>query len=316
VPDSIPAMQAARRAHLQIHFCVLLWGFTAILGKLITLPALQLVWWRMLMVTAALLLMPKVWRGLRAMPARLRLAYAGIGVLVSLHWLTFYAAIKLANASVGATCIAIGPVFLAFVEPWLAKRRFEPRELMVGIAVVPGVAMVVGGVPSDMRLGIAVGVLSALFVALFGSLNKRFVDRGDPLTVTCIELGTGAVFLTVLAPILPHAGPAFVLPDMHDTVLLLALAFGCTLLPFALLLVALRHMSAFGTQMVTNLEPVYAIILAMILLGEQRQLDHTFYVGVAVILVAVFAHPLLSRRLGPPRRPELMGTAESHNVVD
>lgn len=309
-------MQASRRAHLQIHFCVLLWGFTAILGKLITLPALQLVWWRMLMVTAALLLMPKVWRGLRAMPGRLRLAYAGIGVLVSLHWLTFYAAIKLANASVGATCIAIGPVFLAFVEPWLAKRRFDPRELMVGVAVVPGVAMVVGGVPGSMRLGIAVGVLSALFVALFGSLNKRFVDRGDPLTVTCIELGTGAVFLTLLAPILPHAGPAFVLPDMHDTVLLLALAFGCTLLPFALLLVALRHMSAFGTQMVTNLEPVYAIILAMILLGEQRQLDHAFYVGVAVILLAVFAHPLLSRRLGPPRGAELMGTTESHNVVD
>ncbi|TAL72595.1 MAG: DMT family transporter [Rhodanobacter sp.] len=309
-------MQATRRAHLQIHFCVLLWGFTAILGKLITLPALQLVWWRMLMVTAALLLMPKVWRGLRAMPARLRLAYAGIGVLVSLHWLTFYAAIKLANASVGATCIAIGPVFLAFVEPWLAKRRFNPRELMVGVAVVPGVAMVVGGVPGSMRLGIAVGVLSALFVALFGSLNKRFVDRGDPLTVTCIELGTGAVFLTLLAPILPHTGPAFVLPNHHDTMLLLALAFGCTLLPYALMLVALRHMTAFGTQMVTNLEPVYAIILATVLLGEQRQLDHTFYLGVAVILIAVFAHPLLNRRLGPPRGAELLGTTESHNVVD
>jgi drug/metabolite transporter (DMT)-like permease len=309
-------MQAASKARLQIHFCVLLWGFTAILGKLITLPALPLVWWRMLLVIAALLLMPKVWRGLRAMPARLLLAYAGIGVLVSLHWLTFYASIKLSNASVGATCIALGPVFLAFVEPWIAKRRFDPRELVIGAAVVPGVMMVVGGVPHDMRLGIAVGVLSALFVALFGALNKRLVEHGDPLTVTCIELGTGALFLTALAPLLPHAGPAFMLPNPHDTLLLLVLSFGCTLLPFTLALVALRHMSAFGTQMVTNLEPVYAIVLAILLLGEQRQLDHWFYAGVVVILAAVFAHPLLNRRQRDTRQPELLVTSESHGMVD
>ncbi|RZA22112.1 MAG: EamA family transporter, partial [Lysobacteraceae bacterium] len=94
------------RALWQIHLCVLLWGFTAILGKLITLPALPLVWWRMLIVVAVLALLPKVWRGIRAMPARTRWAYAGIGALVALHWLTFYGAIKLSNASVAATCIA------------------------------------------------------------------------------------------------------------------------------------------------------------------------------------------------------------------
>ncbi|MHA6202926.1 DMT family transporter [Dyella soli] len=309
-------MQPVTKARWQIHGCVLLWGFTAILGKLITLPALPLVWWRMLLVTAALLLMPRVWRGLLAMPARLRWAYAGIGVLVSLHWLTFYAAIKLANASVAATCIALGPVFLALVEPWIARRRFDPRELLIGVAVVPGVMMVVGGVPVAMRLGIAVGALSALLVALFGSLNKRLVEHGDPLTVTCLELGTGAAFLTLLAPWLPHAGPAFVLPGLHDAALLVLLSFGCTLLPFALALVALRHMSAFGTQMVTNLEPVYAIVLAILLLGEQRELDAWFYAGVAVILAAVFVHPLLSRRQTQPAQPDLLGTTESHSVID
>ena len=313
---AINPMQPVNRARLQIHFCVLLWGFTAILGKLITLPALQLVWWRMLLVVASLLLVPRVWRGFFAMPTRLRWAYAGIGVLVSLHWLTFYTAIKLSNASVGATCIAIAPVFLAFIEPWIAKRKFDPRELLIGIAVVPGVLLVVGGVPHGMRLGIAVGMLSAVFVALFGSLNKRFVERGDPMTVTLIELGTGTLFLTVLAPVLPHTGAAFVIPGMHDTLLLLALSLGCTLLPFTLALVALRHMSAFGTQMVTNLEPVYAIVLAIVLLGEQRQLDHWFYVGVMVILVAVFLHPLLKHLKRLPKRPEMIGTAESHNLID
>jgi drug/metabolite transporter (DMT)-like permease len=309
-------MQAANLARLQIHFCVLLWGFTAILGKLITLPALPLVWWRMLLVAVALLLLPRVRRHLRVMSWRLIGAYAGIGVLVSLHWLTFYAAIKLSNASVGATCIALGPVFLAFIEPWLTRRKFDPRELLIGVAVVPGVVLVVGGVPVDMRIGIAVGVLSALFVALFGSLNKRMVESGDPLTVTFIELGTGTVFLSLLAPLLPHQGALFVLPDVHDALLLLALSFGCTLLPFSLALVALRHMSAFGTQMVTNLEPVYAIVLAIVLLGEQHELDHWFYLGVAVILAAVFIHPLLNRKRRMTQQPELMGTAESHSMVE
>lgn len=307
-------MQPVTKARLQIHFCVLLWGFTAILGKLITLPAMALVWWRMLLVAGALLLIPSVRRGLHAMPARLRLAYAGIGMLVALHWLTFYAAIKLANASVGATCIALGPAFLAFVEPWIAGRRFDARELLIAIAVVPGVAMVAGGVPGHMRIGIAVGVLSALFVALFGALNKRMVDHGDPLTVTCIELGTGTLLLTLLAPLLPHDGAAFRLPDLHDALLLLLLSFGCTLLPFSLALVALRHVSAFAMQMITNLEPVYAIVLAMLLLGEQRQLDGWFYAGVAVILAAVFAHPLLHRKEQTPVQAELLGTAESHNL--
>src|SRR5690242_10733887 len=309
-------MQPVSKARLQIHFCVLLWGFTAILGKLISLPALPLVWWRMLLVAGSLLLVPRVWRGLRAMPARLRWSYAGIGVLVSLHWLTFYGAIKLSNASVGATCIALGPVFLSFIEPWIARRRFDPRELIIAAAVVPGVAMVVGGVPHGMRMGIAVGALSALFVALFGAFNKRLVDHGDPLTVTCLELGTGTLFLTLLGPLLPHAGSAFAVPGLHDTLLLLALSFGCTLLPFALALVALRHLSAFGVQMVTNLEPVYSIVLAIVLLGEQHELHAWFYVGVAVIIGAVFIHPLLHRDAREPAQPELLGTAESHNVVE
>jgi drug/metabolite transporter (DMT)-like permease len=295
-------MSPQTKAFWQIHFCVLLWGFTAILGKMITLPALALVWWRMGMVAVALLLVPRVWRGLRAMPFKLLATYAGIGVLVSLHWLTFYGAIKLANASVAVTCIALGPIFLAVVEPWIAGRRFDARELAVGIAVVPGVALVVGGVPAGMRLGIAVGALSALLVAIFGSLNKRFVERADSLTVTFVELGAGAAFLTCLAPLLARAGPAFPLPDRHDAVLLLVLAMGCTLLPFALSLVALRHVSAFAAQLAVNLEPVYAIALAIVLLGEQRELSAWFYLGVAIILVAVFAPVWWTRRTGAPAR--------------
>ena len=298
-------MTAAQRAQLQIHFCVLLWGFTAILGKLISLAALPLVWWRMLIVVAVLALLPRVWRGLNAMPLRRIGAYAGVGVLVALHWLTFYGSIKLANASVAATCMALATVFTALIEPWLTGRRFSKRELALGIAVLPGVALVVGGVAPGMRLGIVVGAISAVFVSVFSSLNKRLVHHADPLTVTMIELGAGTLALTLLAPMMPMLFPAFdgvlfAIPGTHDVAYLLLLSLVCTLLPFALALIALRHMSAFSAQLAINLEPVYAILLAIVLLGEQRQLSAQFYLGVAIILLAVMVHPLVSR-IGAPR---------------
>lgn len=297
----VSSLSPAARAQLQIHFCVFLWGFTAIFGKLISLGSLPLVWWRMLLVVGALLLVPRCWRGLRAMSPRLVAAYAGIGVLVALHWLTFYGAIKLANASVGATCIALATPMTALVEPKLAGRRFALRELLLGVAVLPGVVLVVGGMPAEMRLGLAVGALSALLVAIFGSLNKRLVALADPMAVTALELGAGTVALTLLAPVfaflLPgFGGNPFVLPEARDAVLLLALALACTLLPFTLSLVALRHMSAFAAQLATNLEPVYAILLAALLLGEQHELRPLFYAGAAIILGAVFADPLLRGR--------------------
>jgi drug/metabolite transporter (DMT)-like permease len=313
-------MNAATKAQLQIHFCVLLWGFTAILGKLITLAALPLVWWRMVLVVIVLAFVPRVWRMLRTMSLRLRFAYAGIGGLVALHWLTFYGAIKLANASVAATCIALATVFTALVEPWLTRARFSRRDLALGVAVLPGVALVTGGVPASMRLGIVVGALSALLVAIFGSLNKRLVHHGEPLTVTALELGAGTVVLTLLAPLMPFlfppfAGEVFAVPGERDLLLLLTLALACTLLPFALSFVALRHMSAFAAQLAINLEPVYAILLAIVLLDEQRELTPLFYLGVVIILGAVAVHPLLSR----PRRlehPEILGTAEAKQLVD
>jgi len=284
------------RAWLQIHFCVLLWGFTAILGKLISLGAPALVWWRMLLVGAALLCMPRVWRGLAALSMRLIATYAGIGVLVALHWLAFYSSIKMSNASVAATCIATGALFMSWVEPLLTTRKFNVRELWLGVLAIPAVALIVGGTPTEMRLGIAVGVLAAALVAVFGSLNKRYIHDADPFVVTCIEMTTGAIALTLFGPLFVGATPIFVMPDSRDLLLLIVLAFCCTLLPFVLSLVALRKITAFGAQLAVNLEPVYAILLAIPLLGEQRELTLQFYLGVAAILAIVFAYPLMSRR--------------------
>lgn len=292
-------MHAERKALLQIHACVVLWGFTAILGKLITLPAAALVWWRMLMVAGFLLLLPRVWRALRGMPPRLLAIYAGIGGVVALHWLTFYGAIKLANASVAATCMALGSVFAAVLEPRLTGRRMSWREVGLGLAAIPGVALVVGGMPAGMRTGFAVGVLSAALTAVFTVMNKRWATRSDALGVTFVEMAAGFLLLWACLPLLdllPGADARILVPDARDALLLLLLALACTVLPFALSLVALRQVSAFSMQLALNLEPVYAIVLAMLLLGEHRELGVAFYLGVAIVLAAVFAQPLLARR--------------------
>jgi drug/metabolite transporter (DMT)-like permease len=293
-------MTAHSRAWVQIHVCVVLWGFTAILGRMISMPALPLVWWRMLLVTLALVAWPPVWRDLRRLPARLVAVYFGIGAIVTLHWITFYGSIKLSNASVAATCMALTPVFVSVIEPSLARRRPNVFEVGMSVAVLPGVALVVGGTPAGMRTGIAVGAVSALFAAIFSTLNKRTIGSSPALAVTGIEMAAGAVILPALAWALPAGERIVVLPDVRDGLLLLALSMACTLFPYALALVALRHLSAFDTTLAVNMEPVYSIVLAILLLNEQRDLEPGFYAGVVLIIGIVFTHPWVKKRVLSP----------------
>ncbi|ALO44810.1 DMT family transporter [Pseudohongiella spirulinae] len=300
-------MPATRTAWLQIHLCVILWGFTAILGKLITMQALPLVIWRMGLVAICLLMLPSIWRKLSQLTPRLIVAFSGIGALVAMHWLTFYGAIKLANASVAVTCIATVPVFLSVIEPLLAGRRFQLRELLLGLMVLPGIILVVGGTPENMNNGIVMGIVSALFVALFASLNKRYVLKADALTVTALEMAIGCLFLLLLSLLFSISDisaingivdePLAVLrpPQGGDLFWVLTLALACTLLPFALSLVALRQLSAYASALAVNLEPIYAIVLAALLLGEQQELSPGFYLGAGIIIAVVLIYPWLMR---------------------
>jgi drug/metabolite transporter (DMT)-like permease len=292
----MPHSAAERKAFWQIHFCVLLWGFTAILGKLITLPAQALVVWRMVLVALLLAVLPRVWRGLRALSPRLIAIYAGIGTIVALHWLTFYGAIKLSNASVAVSCLALGSIFTAIIEPMLTGKPHARSEILLGLMVIPGVYLLIGGVPLSMHLGIAVGILSSLLTAVFATLNKRYVHEADPESVTFIEMSVGALALAGASALYFGLDATFIRPDLYNFSLLLVLAVLCTLLPFILSLHALRHISAFSSQLALNLEPVYAIVIAALWLKEYQELTPQFYLGVAIILSAVFVQPLLLRK--------------------
>lgn len=299
-------MNPHRRALIEIHICVVLWGITAILGKLITLPALQLVWWRMLLVVVALACLPRFWRALKTIPPRLMGVYAGIGCILALHWLAFYGSVKLANASVAATTMALAPAVMALIEPAITGSRFERHNLLLGILVIPGVALVVGGIPQDMHWGFWLGVVSAALAALFNALNKRFLGDHDAMAVTGFEIGAGFLLVAAIAPLFANMaapdGSTIVLPDVRDGTLLLVLAIFCTLIPFVLALAALRHVSAFTAQLAINLEPLYAICIAVAFLGEARDLDAAFFLGLGIVLAAVFGHGWLQMRLTEQRR--------------
>lgn len=294
---------AERRAFWQLQFCVFLWGFTAILGKLITLSATPLVVWRMALSTVMLALLPSAVAGLRRLERRAVLRHSLAGAVIALHWLTFYASIKLANASVAVACLALGAVFAAMIEPLVTGRRHERSELLLGVAAIPGVLLLIGGVPQGMLTGVLVGIVSAALTALFSSMNRRFINQDeDPGMVSLLQLGTGTLFLAAAGTLIFGPAETLLVPQASDFGWLLLLAAVCTVLPFILWLRTLHHINAFGTQLALNMEPVYAIILAALLFSEHEELTPTFYLGAVIILATVFLQPWLNRRR-TERRP-------------
>ncbi|NDB24242.1 MAG: EamA family transporter [Gammaproteobacteria bacterium] len=286
-------MDASQRsAFWQLQGCVVLWGFTSILGRLITLPALALVVWRMALAALLLACLPKVWRGLHRMDAPALRRHAFAGGVIALHWLAFYSAIKLANASVAVACLAVASVFAAIIEPFVTGRRHERRELLLGVLAVPGVWLLVGGIPKEMLGGVAAGIVAAVLTATYASLNKRYWSAtAEPAAVTALQLGCGTLLLLAIG--LPVLGGETLLtpPGQSDLGWLLVLAIVCTIAPLLMWLRALQHVSAFTTQLSLNLEPVYAIVLAALIFREHQELTPQFYLGVVVILATVFLQP-------------------------
>lgn len=290
------ALDNVAKAYVQLHICVFLWGFTAILGKLITIAALPLVWWRVFLTSCSLLLVTGLFKKLRAIPRRKVATYMFIGILVCIHWVFFYASIKASNASVGVLCMALSPIFTAFLEPFYFKKRILFIEILLSLMVIPGMYLVTQNISSNMIIGLVFGIISALFAAWFSVLNKKHIDTADPVSITFLELGSAWLFLCILLPIAGWAGYSFQFwPTHHDWIYLLILSVVCTAIPFILSLKSLKYISAFATTLTINLEPVYGIFLAWVILHEDKEVTPGFYLGVVIIFISVFSYPFLKR---------------------
>jgi len=206
----------------------------------------------------------------------------------------FFGAIKLSNASITLICMATTSLFTAFLEPMLLKQRIKGIEIFLGAIIIPGMAMVVNSTGDDMLAGILVGLLSAFLASLFATLNKKLVSKADSMSITFLELSSGWLFLTLLLPFFISSESVF-MPSLADLGYLIILALLCTTLAYVLALRSLRHISAFASNLTVNLEPVYGIALAWVLLNEHQELDPGFYRGVILILAAVFSYPLIRR---------------------
>jgi len=285
-----------QRAYLQLHLAVLLYGFTAILGDLIQLSAVVLVWWRVFITSISLFLLIGFGKTLIGMPRKLILKYMGVGVLVGLHWITFFGAIKYSNASICLVCMATTSFFTAFVEPLFTGSKFKLYEIGIGLLIIPGMVLVVNNIDLSMQTGIWIGLLSALLASIFATLNKVLINQADTMTITFLELSSACLFITCLFPFFFMANPdAAFWPSMSDLGYLLVLALLCTTFAYILGLNSLKHLSAFAANLTVNLEPVYGIILAWIILKENEELSSGFYLGGVIIILAVLFYPLIKR---------------------
>lgn len=282
-----PYLYQMKKALIQLHIAVFLAGFTAIIGKLITLNEGLLVWYRLLITVLTLGVLLFYKKQLISIPVKEVLKIFGVGTIVAIHWVTFYGSVKYANVSVALVCFSATGFFTAFFEPLILKRKISLIEIGLGLIAISGIYIIFDFHP-QYKLGVIFGIISAFGSSLFPIFNKKLLITYTPKILTLYELGGGLLALTVLVPFYLMQFPAtYYLPNTADWLWLLVLAWLCTVLSFDLQLNALKKLSAFTANLTYNLEPVYGIILAFLFFRENENLQREFYIGVLLILLAV-----------------------------
>ncbi|WP_160716543.1 DMT family transporter [Chitinophaga solisilvae] len=276
-----------KKSFLHLHLSVFLAGFTGILGKLITLNEGLLVWYRLLITAVTLFVLFRLQGTLKKLPWKDILPIGATGVVIALHWLFFYGSIKYSNVSIGVICFSLTSLFTAVFDPLINRRRFDVAEMLLSMLTLFGILLIFH-FDTQYRTGIVLGIISAMFAALFTVFNKRLIKRFDTNTITFYELSTGFVVLTLFMPLYLYLFPvASLLPTSMDVVYLLILAWACTVCMYLLSMSALKKISPFTVNLCFNLEPVYSIILAFLLFHENKMLNNAFYGGLACIMLSV-----------------------------
>ncbi|RYD79355.1 MAG: EamA family transporter [Sphingobacteriales bacterium] len=276
-----------KKAFLQLHVAVFLAGFTAILGKLIGLGEGMLVWWRILLTVVVLAGWMFFTNKLKRVRGKDFLKIAGVGLIIALHWILFYGSIKYSTISVALVCFSATGFFTALLEPLILNKKISVVELFFGLLSIAGIYIIFDFHP-QFKQGIVFGILAAVGSALFPIFNKKLLLRFEPTTLTLYELGGGLLLLTTLLPFYHQYFPAsYYLPSTSDWLWLLILSVLCTVVMFILQLNALKKISAFTSNLSFNLEPLYGIIMAFLFFNEGEMLRKEFFIGLALIVLAV-----------------------------
>ncbi len=285
-----------KKAYLQLHLAIFLWGFTAILGELISLAGVPLVWHRLWITIVVLFFVPGALKALRQIPKKQIIQFSLIGFVVAAHWVTFYGSIKVSNPSIAVSCLATSSLFTSFIEPILSRKKINPIEVILGLVAMIGI-WIMFNAAFNFLAGLIMGLISAFLSALFSSLNKKYATGSEAKAVTIIEMGSGLILLSIIMPFYFKIYPELkFIPLRDDWFWLIILGAVCTAFNFVISLNALKHISAYMANLSLNLEPVYGVILAALIFNDHKDLNSYFYLGTLIILAAVASYPFLLKK--------------------
>lgn len=278
-----------KRSFIFLHIAVLLGGITGIFGKLITVNAASLVWFRVAISSILLYLILKFTRRLKHYTPREVFRLCASGLLPTFFWAFFYASIKYSNVSIGVVCFCLTGFFTAVLNPVLNKKKLDVSELFLSGLTLLGVSLIFH-FDTSYRTGIILGTISSFFGSIYVMTNEKLVRKYDTSMINYYQLLGATIGLGLLLPVYIHLSPEqqqHMLPTARDYVYLLMLSLFCTVGLYLLVAEALKDISAFTVNLSFNLEPVYSIILAMLLFKENKELNGSFYLGLALIMLSV-----------------------------
>lgn len=286
---------------LHLHFIVFIWGFTAILGKLISIDSLPLVWVRMGLATlfiAIYILFAKF--SLKVSKKDIWWLVCG-GIVVALHWVTFFLAIKVSTVSVALAMMSTGAFFTALMEPFWYKRKIIGYEILFGLMVIAGLYLIFK-VETEYVFGMIIALISAFLAAVFSLINGKLVQNHRPAIISFYELGIGMLFLSVILIAKGDFNMSLMTLPQMDWVYLIVLALICTAYAFIASVKIMRVLTPYTVMLTTNLEPVYGILLAWFIFGSEEKMKPMFYVGALIILSTVIANGILKQRANIKKR--------------
>ena len=284
---------ARLKDYLHLHFLVFIAGFTAILGKKITIGASEIVWYRMAIAAVLMFIYIKIIKLNIKVSKKVILQFSAAGVIIALHWITFFESIKQSNVSIALAMFSSGAFFASFIEPIFFKRRILVYEILFGLVVILGVFLITSS-ELDYINGIILGLLSALFSTLFAVINGRFIERHNATVISFYEFISGVLFLSVFIYFsgIDFNAEFFTLSKM-DWIYIFILASVCTAYAFIGAVEVMRYISPFTVILSYNLEPIYGIVLALIIFPESEKMSPQFYLGAVLIILTVLFDAIL-----------------------
>ena len=277
------------KSYLNLHLIVFVWGFTAILGALISLEALDLVWFRMVFAVIFIALYVFIKKIDLKVTSRVLLKLLILGLIIALHWLTFFKAIKVSNVSVTLACLSTGALFTSILEPFFNKKRIVPYEVLFGLIVVAGL-YIIFQVEGNYAEGILLALTSAFLSALFSVMNGQLAKEYNSTLISFYELSGGVLFLSLFLLLSGSFTLDFFTISSSDFIYLLILSSVCTAYAFIASVKVMKHISPYTVMLTINLEPIYGILLAVLIFKEKEQMSPTFYFGALIILATVVAN--------------------------